>query len=180
VEAGSQIHAGCRKIMSDRPLELFRRLSNGLYVVGVAHGNKRDGFTAAWITQVSFDPLLLALSINPTHASYPILTAAGVFTVSILRQGQLELARHFGSQSGREVDKLAGQRWEAALGGAPVLLDAAGYLECRVTARHTAGDHELVVAQVVGGRVFDSEAEPMAYGETGNLDGSAELYPKSF
>jgi flavin reductase (DIM6/NTAB) family NADH-FMN oxidoreductase RutF len=180
MEAGSEIHAGRGLIMSDAPQELFRRLTNGLYVVGVAHGDKRDAFTAAWITHVSFDPLLLVLSINPTHASYPILTAAGLFTVSILRRGQLELARHFGTQSGRAVDKLAGQRWQAALGGAPVLLDAAAYLECRVTARHTAGDHELVVAQVVDGRVFDPEAEPMTYGETGNLDGSAELYPESF
>lgn len=166
--------------MSDPPLELFRRLTNGLYIVGVAHGDQRDAFTAAWITQVSFDPLLLALSINPTHASYPILTAAGVFSVSVLRRGQLVLARHFGTQSGREVDKLAGQRWQAALEGAPILLDAGAYLECRVISRHAAGDHELVLAQVVGGRVFAPEATPMTYAETGDLDGSAELYPASF
>jgi flavin reductase (DIM6/NTAB) family NADH-FMN oxidoreductase RutF len=180
VEADPEIYGGGSLMTSAAPLELFRRLSNGLYVVGVAHGDRRDAFTAAWITQVSFDPLLLALSINPTHASYPILTAAGGFTVSILRRGQLELARHFGTQSGREVDKLAGQRWQAGPGGAPVLLDAAAYLECRVTARHVAGDHELVVAQVAGGQVFAPDAEPMTYGETGNLDGSAELYPRSF
>jgi flavin reductase (DIM6/NTAB) family NADH-FMN oxidoreductase RutF len=166
--------------MSDAPLELFRRLGNGLYVVGVADGSRRNAFTAAWITQVSFDPLLLALSINRTHASYPILKASGVFGVSILRRGQLELARHFGTQSGREVDKLAGQRWQAALGGAPILLDAAAYLECRVVDHHTAGDHELVQGQVVGGRVLAPEADPMTYGETGNLDGSAELYPERF
>jgi flavin reductase (DIM6/NTAB) family NADH-FMN oxidoreductase RutF len=129
---------------------------------------------------VSFDPLLLALSINPAHASYPLLKASGVFIVSILRRGQLELARHFGTQSGREVDKLAGHRWQAALGGAPFLLDAAAYLECRVVDRHTAGDHQLIQGQVVGGRVLAPEAAPMTYGETGNLDGSAELYPERF
>lgn len=166
--------------MSDPPLELFRRLTNGLYVVGVAHGNQRNAFTAAWITQVSFDPLLLALSINPAHASYPILMAARGFTVSILRQGQLELARHFGTQSGRVIDKLVGQRWQPALEGAPVLLDAAAYLECRLIDRHTAGDHELVLAQVVGGRVLAAAARPMTYAETGNLDGSADLYPPTF
>ena len=90
------------------PLELCRRLTNGLYVVGVAHGERRDAFTAAWVTQVSFDPLLVALSINPSHASFPILVAAGAFAVSVLSHGQLELARHFGTQSGRAVDKLAG------------------------------------------------------------------------
>jgi flavin reductase (DIM6/NTAB) family NADH-FMN oxidoreductase RutF len=166
--------------MSDPPLELFRRLTNGLYVVGVAHGEQRDGFTAAWVTQVSFDPLLVALSINPSHASFPILVAAGAFAVSILRHGQLELARHFGTQSGWVVDKLAGQRWQAAHGGAPVLLDALAYLECRVVGRHPAGDHELVLGQVVGGRLLAPEALPMMYAETGDLDGSAGLYPSTF
>lgn len=166
--------------MSERPLELFRRLTNGVYVVGVAHGDRMDAFTAAWITQVSFDPLLLALSINPDHASYPILTAAKAFAVSVLRGGQLDVARHFGTQSGRAVDKLAGQRWLAASEGMPVLLDAAAYLECRVAGIRPAGDHELVLGHVVGGRVFAADALPMSYTETGNLDGSAELYPAKF
>jgi flavin reductase (DIM6/NTAB) family NADH-FMN oxidoreductase RutF len=166
--------------MSDAPLDLFRRLTNGLYVIGVAHGDRRDAFTAAWVTQVSFDPLLLALSIHPEHASYPILSAAGAFTVNVLRRDQLDLARHFGTLSGRSVDKLAGQRWQAAGGGAPVLLEAAAYLECRVAGRHAAGDHELVLAEAVGGRVLDPDAIPMTYGETGNLDGSAALYPATF
>lgn len=163
-----------------RPLELFRRLTNGVYVVGVAHAGQSDAFTAAWITQVSFDPLLLALSINPAHASFPILIAARAFAVSILSRGQIELARHFGTQSGRTVDKMAGQRWEEASGGAPVLLDALGHLECRVVDRHPTGDHELVIGQVVGGRVLAPQAAPLMYAETGNLDGSAELYPSTF
>jgi flavin reductase (DIM6/NTAB) family NADH-FMN oxidoreductase RutF len=166
--------------MSDPPVELFRRLTNGIYVIGVAHGEQRDAFTAAWLTQVSFDPLLVALSINPSHASFPILVAAGAFAVSILGHGQLELARHFGTQSGWAVDKLAGQRWQAAHGGAPVLLDALAYLECRVVGRHAAGDHELVLGQVVGGRLLAPEALPMTYAETGDLDGSAALYPSAF
>jgi flavin reductase (DIM6/NTAB) family NADH-FMN oxidoreductase RutF len=166
--------------MSDAPIDLFRRLTQGLYVVGVAHEGRRDGFTAAWVTQVSFQPLLLALSINPEHASYPLLVAGGGFTVNVLRRGQFELARQFGTRSGRDTDKLAGQRWAPGPGGAPILLDAAACLECRVVDRHPAGDHELVVGRVTGGRVLDPKAPPMTYAETGNLDGSADLYPGSF
>jgi flavin reductase (DIM6/NTAB) family NADH-FMN oxidoreductase RutF len=166
--------------MSDAPIDLFRRLTQGLYVVGVAHEGRRDGFTAAWVTQVSFQPLLLALSINPEHASYPLLVAGGGFTVNVLRRGQFELARKFGTRSGRDTDKLAGQRWAPGPGGAPILLDAAACLECRVVDRHPAGDHELVVGRVTGGRVLDPKAPPMTYAETGNLDGSADLYPGSF
>ena len=52
---------------------LFRTLTQGVYVIGVAHGDKRNAFTAAWVMQVSFDPLLLALSINAHHSSYALL-----------------------------------------------------------------------------------------------------------
>jgi flavin reductase (DIM6/NTAB) family NADH-FMN oxidoreductase RutF len=62
---------------------LFHRLSYGVYVVGVAAGDRRDGFTAAWVMQASFDPLLLALSINSSNASYELLHAGGGFTVNI-------------------------------------------------------------------------------------------------
>lgn len=166
--------------MSSAPLALFRRLSNGVYVIGVSHGGRSNAFTAAWITQVSFQPLLLPLSINPEHFSHSLLKDSGVFAVNLLRQGQIELVRHFGCQSGRSVDKLAGRRWRPGQLGAPVLLDAAAYLECRVTGTMPAGDHELVLGQVVGGGVLDAAATPMLYSETGDLDGSSALYPEKF
>ena len=159
---------------------LFRRLTAGVYVVGAAHNEQRDAFTAAWVMQVSFDPLLLALSINPQHASYPLLKDSGTFTVNVLKQGQLELARRFGTQSGREHDKLVGVRWHRGRSGAPVLDDALAYFDCEVTERHPSGDHELVLGRVIDGRIIDPMAVPMAYAETGDMDGSSALYPAQF
>lgn len=52
--------------MSGSVAALFQRLTQGVYLVGVSHGDRRNAFTAAWVMQVSFDPLLLALSINPS------------------------------------------------------------------------------------------------------------------
>jgi flavin reductase (DIM6/NTAB) family NADH-FMN oxidoreductase RutF len=162
------------------PLALFRRLTSGVYVIGVSHAKRSNAFTAAWLTQISFDPLLLALSINPEHFSYTLLKESGVFSVSVLRQGQLDLVRHFGCQSGRSSDKLAGQRWRPGQHGAPVLLDAAAYLECRVTGTMPAGDHDLVLGQVVDGGLLDPDAAPLRYSDTGDIDGSSALYPESF
>ena len=42
--------------------------------------------------------------------------------------------------------------------------------------RHPAGDHELVIGLVVGGRVLDPNAVPMLYAETGDMDGSSALF----
>ena len=68
---------------------LFQRVTQGVYVVGVAHGEVRNAFTAAWVMQVSFEPLLLALSINPQHSSYGLLKGGGAFSVNVLKKGQL-------------------------------------------------------------------------------------------
>ena len=158
---------------------LFHRLSYGVYVVGVAAGDRRDGFTAAWVMQASFDPLLLALSINSSNASYELLHAGGGFTVNVLKQGQLELARRFGTRSGRNEDKLAGIRWRPGRTGAPILELALAYFDCELAGRHRAGDHELVLGRVVDGKIFEPGAAPLTYADTGDMDGSAELYPTS-
>jgi flavin reductase (DIM6/NTAB) family NADH-FMN oxidoreductase RutF len=156
--------------------ELFRRLSVGVYVIGVPDGERHGAFTAAWVTQVSFDPPLLVLSVNPQNASYALLRTRGVFTVNVLERGQLELARRFGTTSSREEDKLAGIAWHRAGNGAPVLDDALAYFECELQDRHPAGDHELVIGLVLGGRVLDPNAVPMLYAETGDMDGSSALF----
>ena len=159
---------------------LFHRLSLGVYVVGAAHGERRDAFTAAWVMQVSFDPLLLALSINPKNDSYSLVHSSGALTVSVLKRGQLELARRFGTQSGRDHDKLAGVPWHPGRSGAPVLDEALAYFDCEVSERLQVGDHELVVGRVVDGRILDANATPMAYAETGDMDGASALYPPRF
>jgi flavin reductase (DIM6/NTAB) family NADH-FMN oxidoreductase RutF len=159
---------------------LFRRLTYGVYVVGVADGDERDAFTAAWVMQTSFDPLLLALSINPEHASFPLLHAGGGFTVNVLKQNQQDLARWFGTRSGRDEDKLAGIRWRPGRTGAPILEDALAYFDCELSGEMGAGDHDLTLGRVIDGRVLDPDAAPLLYSDTGDMDGSSAIYPRNF
>jgi flavin reductase (DIM6/NTAB) family NADH-FMN oxidoreductase RutF len=160
--------------------ELFHRLTAGVYVVGVAEGAKRDAFTAAWVMQASFDPLLLALSINPGNASYQLLQAGGGYTVNVLKEGQLELARRFGTRSGRDEDKLAGIPWRPGRSGAPILEAALAYFDCELAGRMRAGDHELVLGHVIDGKILDRNGKPLSYAGTGDMDGSSSLYPSKF
>jgi flavin reductase (DIM6/NTAB) family NADH-FMN oxidoreductase RutF len=156
---------------------LFHRLTAGAYVVGVASGQAHGGFTAAWVMQASFDPLLLALSINPGHASHGLLHGGGGFTVNVLERDQLGLARRFGTRSARDEDKLAGLRWHPGSTGAPILDDALAYFDCALAGRMPAGDHELVLGRVVGGRILNARGIPLSYADTGDMDGSSALYP---
>ena len=124
---------------------LFQRLTQGVYVVGVAHGQVRNAFTAAWVMQVSFDPLLLALSINPHHSSYGLLRDGRAFSVNVLKKGQLELAAHYGGRAGPD-NKLALMKWTTGRIGVPLLLESLAWFECQVVGEHPAGDHLLAMA----------------------------------
>ena len=166
--------------MASELVALFRRITSGVYVIGVADGERRNAFTAAWVMHVSFQPLQVVLAIVPSHASYPLLVASGRFTVNVLTAGQLHLARHFGSESGRAADKLAGVAWHPAASGAPILDDALAWLDCRVERRGPGGDPELVIARVVDGALVLPDERPLFYSDTGELDGSSALYPDRF
>lgn len=156
--------------------DLFRRLTAGVYVIGVTDDHHYNAFTAAWVIQASFDPLLVAMSVNPQHASYPLLEKYGVFSINVLNRNQMELARHFGTQSGAETDKLKGINWHKGLSGVPLLEEVIACFECRVSSIEPAGDHQLILAQVTDGQLLDAEAEPLTYAETNDMDGSSLLY----
>ncbi len=163
--------------MTDEIPELFRRLSLGVYIIGVAAGGRRRAFTAAWVMQVSFDPLLLALSIHPESACYPLLRDGGGFTVNVLRHDQLEMARRFGTGTGRGDDRLAEVNWRAGRNGSPILTEALAYFDCELAGTLPAGDHQLALGRVVDGRVMAPGAAPLLYTDTGTMDGSTALYP---
>jgi flavin reductase (DIM6/NTAB) family NADH-FMN oxidoreductase RutF len=166
--------------MSALPVELFRRITTGVYVVTASQDGATGGFTVAWVSQVSFDPLLLALSVNPDNATWPIIQRSRRFVLNVLKGGQYELARHFGTKSGRDEDKIAQVGTTTAAGGALLLSQAAAWVDCRLEHHVTAGDHVVVIARAVGGDVLDPRATPLRYSETGNMDGSADLYPHAF
>lgn len=160
--------------------DLCRELSLGVYVIGASHGRRHDAFTASSVMQASFEPVLLAVSVNPGHASYPLIRGARHFSINVLRKDQMDMARLFGTHSGHEMDKLRNVSWTTGQTGAPILDDAMAWFECELTAVMPAGDHCLILGRVLGGHVAQDEATPMLYADTGNMDGSRRLYQENY
>ena len=148
--------------------QTLRLFTYGLYVVGVRRGDDVNAFTANWLTQISFDPLLLALSIETEAWSWPLMKESGVFTINILESGQRELAGRLGRSRYKVGDKLAAQDWQPAPEtGCPVLhVDALGYVECRLTGYHPAGDSWLVIAEVINAKTL-RDGLPLTMREAG-------------
>lgn len=151
---------------------LVKQISHGVYVIGVGNGDRQNAFTAAWVMQVSFTPLLLAISINPEHYSYQLLQTSGVCSVNVLGQDQYALAEHFGRSA---KDKMVGFNWQQAETGAPILSDSLAYLDCQVSHYVDAGDHKIVVCKVIAAATLN-EGRPLLYNQTDDMDGSSKLY----
>jgi len=129
--------------------QVLRTFTYGLYAVSCADGDEVNAFTANWLTQVSFDPPLLAVSVENASKSLPMILRSRVFTVNVLRSGARELAGKLGKSALKQPDKLAGIGYDRGANGCPILHDALAWVACEVLHTAPAGDSTLLVAEVV-------------------------------
>ena len=139
----------------------FAALVHGVYVVTTRVQDKINGMTASWVSQVSFNPLLVMVSIAPPRYSHDLIKESGIFAVNVLTPEQVDLGKRFGYKSGRKMDKFAGLDYLTGATGAPILPQAYGYLECKLVHTFTAGDHTLFVGEVVAAKILNPQAAPL-------------------
>ncbi|HWE64978.1 MAG TPA: flavin reductase family protein [Chloroflexota bacterium] len=153
---------------------VLRLFTYGLYVVTCRHGEQQNAFTANWLTQVSFDPPLLALSVENDAVSLGLIRAAGVFAVCVLESGQRDLAGALGRSLRRAPAKLDDLQWLALdppAGGEqparpPILAQSLGFVCCTVQREVPAGDSTLLLAQVYEAQLVRT-GEPLTMREAG-------------
>jgi flavin reductase (DIM6/NTAB) family NADH-FMN oxidoreductase RutF len=129
--------------------EALRLFTYGLYAVSVSAGERRNAFTANWLGQVSFDPPLVALSVDNTSASLAMIREARRFVVNVFSAEQRDLAGRLGKTLSRSPDKLDGVALGQTPSGQPYLSDTLGWVEVAVESETPAGDSTLFLGRVV-------------------------------
>ncbi|MFE6666627.1 flavin reductase family protein [Streptomyces sp. NPDC057697] len=131
------------------------------------------GFACQSFASLSLDPPLVTFMVARTSTTWPRIARAGVFCVNILGAHQGALCRSF-AVSG--ADKFAGVAYGAAPAtGSPLLDSVPAWVDCRVQAVHTGGDHLIVVGRVEALGAAEG-ADPLlfhrgVFGRFGPLDG---------
>lgn len=134
--------------------EALQMISYGLYVLTTGRGREAHASTVNWLTQISFEPLLIMIAVEKTSHSRLLLQGGGVFAINFLSQDQTLLARRLAVPHRLNPHKLAGVACHAGVTGAPLLDEAIAFLEGEVRqALEPGGDHTLFVGEVVGGGV---------------------------
>ncbi|HKE91845.1 MAG TPA: flavin reductase family protein [Gemmatimonadales bacterium] len=148
--------------------KLLEHFPYGLYVVTVRADGEEHGMTANWITQASVDPPMIAVSIENTSKTIGLIRDAHHFAVSLLTTEQGELAGKLGRTSEQAPQKLKGVKTKPApRAQTPVLTEALGWVECRAVASLPAGDHTMVLGEILEAGVENADATPLTLKEAG-------------
>ncbi|QHC28202.1 MULTISPECIES: flavin reductase family protein [unclassified Streptomyces] len=127
----------------------FRRHAAGVAVITARGAAGPVGFTATSLTSVSAEPPMISFGVGTGASSWPAMAEADHIGVHILGEHQGDLAATF-ARSG--ADRFgAPTAWRDGPEGVPVLDDVLAWLVCRIVARVPAGDHRIVLAEVVLG-----------------------------
>jgi flavin reductase (DIM6/NTAB) family NADH-FMN oxidoreductase RutF len=127
----------------------------GVYALTVKREGEEHGIAVTWVSQASSDPAMVVVAVDSTSPTIELIRDAHHFAVSVLHDGQRDLAEKLGRSGGgggggRGSQALKGIRTKPApISGAPLLADALGWVECRVVATLPSGSHTLVLGEVV-------------------------------
>jgi flavin reductase (DIM6/NTAB) family NADH-FMN oxidoreductase RutF len=128
---------------------VFRRHAAGVAVITARDEAGPVGFTATSLSSVSAEPPMLSFGVGTGASSWPAIAATDHIGVHILGEHQQDLAATF-ARSG--ADRFGPPTaWGEGPEGVPVLDDVLAWMVCRVAARVPAGDHRIVLAEVVLG-----------------------------
>ncbi len=136
----------------------MQKLSYGLFVLTAREGDKDNGCIINTTTQVASEPNRIAIAVNKSNYTHDMILRTGAFTVSIFsEQVSFDLFKHFGFQSGRNVNKFA-DFTDCKRGPNGILYITAGtnaFLSGKVISTSDLGSHTLFVADVTDGEVLN-------------------------
>jgi flavin reductase (DIM6/NTAB) family NADH-FMN oxidoreductase RutF len=136
---------------------LDERLVNGvtwmipsaLALIGARAGDEVNAMTASWITQVSMEPVSIAVSIEKTALTHRLVMDGGFFSVNLWSPDDTRVFVKFSKPVEREGDSLHGRPIREGSTGVPVFEEAVAWLEVKVTRTLDVGTHTLFIGEVV-------------------------------
>jgi len=158
--------------------QAVRRFTTGVGVLTVWHGDVVGGTTVSSVTAISRDPLLVGVCLCQSSSLTAVLRDARRFALNVLSARQSALAGWFADPARpRGLAQFDQLEWEPdAFSGAPWISGSLASIGCHLTATVPAGDHILLMGEVVTART--GEGAPLLH-FTGRLhDGMLRILPR--
>ncbi len=158
-----------RRSSAGRPVDAARfRRACSKFATGVAiatvvsSDGQPHGMTVNSFTSVSLEPPLVLVCVDAGGNMAGLFAQASHYGVNVLRESQADLSNRF---SQRGFDRFDSVAWTRGAAGVPMLDGALARFECAVRHRVVAGDHSILIAEVVAAEYEDGA--PLLYFDSG-------------
>jgi flavin reductase (DIM6/NTAB) family NADH-FMN oxidoreductase RutF len=116
------------------------------------------GLTVNSFASVSLDPLLVLWSIDKRVSTYDIFTKTEKFAVHVLANDQSDICSLFASKG---TDRFKNCDWKLSENNLPIIAGAAGVMQCKTFKTIEAGDHTILIGEIVD--IQSESKEPLLY-----------------
>lgn len=142
--------------MSYAARRAVRRITSGVTVLTLNRSGVCHGTTVSAVLAISRVPLIVGACLRAPSATTGMLDAGTLFAVNVLGAGQSGVAARFADPTRRPGPaQFAALRCTVDhISGAPLLAGCVAHLSARVLDRQVVGDHDLVLAEVLGGATY--------------------------
>lgn len=139
--------------------EAMYKISYGLYMLTTTDGQKQNGCIVNTVSMITDNPTRIVVFVNKSNYSEQLLRETKICNVSVLTESTpFDVFKQFGFQSGRDVDKFEGGRYEMTENGLYYLPQCANaVLSAKVTECYDYGTHTLFVAEVTEAKKLNDE-----------------------
>ena len=135
------------------------KIPNALCLVGSGVGDEWNGMTLSWVTQVSMEPVLIAIGVDRSAVTDGLIRDGEAFSVNLWDREDTRVFRSFSKPAIRERFTLNGRPVRAGVTGVPIFEEAVAWLECRVFQTVEFTSHDLFVGEVVDAGFREGDRE---------------------
>ena len=135
------------------------KIPSGLYITTAADAGRPLGMLSSFIEQAGFEPPMLSMAVAGERPIRRVIEQSGRFGVNILAKSSSAVMKPFARND--IAEPFAGLELRENAHGLPQLDAAMAFLACRLRGQLDAGDHVLMLGEVVDGEIHDPNAEPM-------------------
>ena len=139
--------------------KVMHNISYGLFILTAKDGEKLNGCVTNTLQQLTTSPNRVSITVNKGNFTHDMVLKTGEFNVSILSESsKFDTFKHFGFQSGRDVNKFEDFPMSISENGIPYITEGTnGFISAKVFQTVDLGTHTMFIADVIDGEVLSQD-----------------------
>lgn len=134
------------------------KIPNVLCLVGSRAGDEWNAMTQSWLTQVSMEPVLVAIGVDASAVTNRLIREGGAFSLNLWDREDTRPFVKFSKPAVFDGENLNGRPVTPGKTGVPIFTEAVAWLECTVHQIVECGTHDLFLGEVVAADINNDEA----------------------